>query len=464
MPRQSSKDPRINHALRHSIKDGVAYSVMAGAGETYFSAFALFYKATTTQIGLLASLPPLVSSLAQLFSAWLSHTAITRRQVILAGASLQAMIWLPMMLLPVLFPTQAVPLIILCIVLYHATGNAVVPHWSSLMGDLVPERRRGRYFARRTRNTSISAFIALILAGLVLDSFRQHDLAVYGFITVFGIAALARCVSIYHLTWLVETQKEQVIIGPTLEGGWWQRAKQSRFFHFSVYFASMQTAVAIGSPFFAVYMLRDLQFTYVQFMVLSASTVLMQFLTLNAWGRISDRFGNRLILFATGFAIPVIPALWLVSHDFFYLVGVQLTSGLLWAGFSLSAGNFLYDLIAPPRRATYLALHNVLTNIGIFSGAMLGGYLGAHVPKMFTLFGVSHTLHSPLLWVFLISCMARLSVALIFLPRLKEVRNVIPMTVTKLIFRATRFSALSGLIYDVIGASRKRSPVKTEPK
>ena len=61
MPRQSSKDPRINHALRHSIKDGVAYSVMAGAGETYFSAFALFYKATTTQIGLLASLPPLVA-------------------------------------------------------------------------------------------------------------------------------------------------------------------------------------------------------------------------------------------------------------------------------------------------------------------------------------------------------------------------------------------------------------------
>jgi hypothetical protein len=44
---------------------------MMGIGETYLSAFALFLKASTPQIGLLASLPPLLGSLAQLLSAWL---------------------------------------------------------------------------------------------------------------------------------------------------------------------------------------------------------------------------------------------------------------------------------------------------------------------------------------------------------------------------------------------------------
>lgn len=458
MSRHFAKDPNIDRALRHSIKDGVAYSVMAGAGETYFSAFALFLKATTAQIGWLASLPALVSSVSQLFSVWLSHKSLTRRRVILTGASFQAAVLIPLILLPLLFPGFAVPILISCIVIYHACGSVVVPQWSSLMGDLVPERRRGRYFALRNRFTSVSAFCALIVAGLILDAFEKYELALYGFITIFGLAILARCVSVYHLSWLVESEthlpaNDDIEIDKLK----WQRFRHSRIFQFSLFFALMQTVVAVGSPFIAVYMLRDLNFTYVEFMVLSASTVLMQFLTLNAWGRISDAFGNRLILFVTGYAIPLIPAMWLLSYNFLYLIFVQLLSGLIWAGFNLSAGNFLYDLIPPKKRSTYLAFHNILTNLGIFTGALLGGYLGAVLPKTFTLFETNYNLHSPLLWVFLLSCIGRLTIGLIFIPRIKEVRTVKPMTVTELIFRATRFSAVSGMIYDVLTGAKRNS-------
>ena len=41
---QFSKDPVVDKALRHSVRDGMAYSVQVGAGETYFSAFALFLR------------------------------------------------------------------------------------------------------------------------------------------------------------------------------------------------------------------------------------------------------------------------------------------------------------------------------------------------------------------------------------------------------------------------------------
>lgn len=458
MPRRFAKDQNIDKALNHSVRDGVAYSVMAGAGETYLSAFALYFKANTTQIGLLASLPALVSSLAQLFSAWISHKGPTRRQVILAGASLQALIWLPLILLPIIFPDTAVPVIILCVVMFHASGSLVVPQWSSLMGDLVPERKRGRYFALRTRYTSISSFLALIAAGIVLHVFEKWEATIYGFVVIFGVAAIARAMSVYHLTFLVEPEKEPA----TLEipfaqpQHWWQRLTGSRFVQFSLFFASMQMVVAVASPFFAVYMLRDLNFTYIEFMATSAATILMQFLALNTWGRISDSFGNRLILFVTGFAIPLIPILWLFSHNLAYLCVIQMLSGLVWAGFNLSATNFLYDLVPSPRRASFLAFHNVATNIGVFCGAMLGGYLGTVLPKTITWGETTYTWHSVLLGVFLISALARLSVALIFLPRLREVREVRPMTVSELIFRATRFNALSGLIYDIIGGTRRQ--------
>jgi MFS family permease len=450
MTRRFAKDPQVDSALRHSVKDGVAYSVMAGAGETYFSAFALFFKATTTQIGLLASMPPLISSISQLFSAWLSHKTHCRKKVILTGASIQAFTWLPLIVLPFLFPEYAVAIIIACIIAYHAASSVVIPYWSSLMGDLVPEKRRGRYFALRTRYTSVSALISLIVAGLVLHFYEMHDLALYGFVSIFIIAAIARWVSVYHLTHMVEPGEMKTNLDIQISQHWWQDLKQSRFFHFSVFFSLMQTSVATASPFFAVYMLRDLHFTYVQFMTLSAATVLMQFLTLNGWGRLSDTFGNRVVLITTGFIVPLIPALWLASSSIWYLFVIQLLSGFVWAGFNLSASNFLYDLIPSPKRSTYLAYHNIMTNIGIFFGALVGGVLGASLPNTISLFGETYHWHSALLGIFLISSLLRMTVAVVFLPRLKEVRAVRQMSVTELIFRATRFNALSGLIYDII--------------
>ncbi len=450
-----SKDPEIDHSLRHSVRDGIAYSVMSGAGETYLSAFAVFLRASNAQIGLLTSLPALVGSMAQLFSAWLGRRVQRRMPVILTGVVLQALIWLPLMWLPILFPHQAVTWLILFAMLYFALGNLVAPQWSSLMGDLVPERRRGRFFARRTSLASITAFVSLVAAGLLLHWFDQTGHSLVGYLLIFSIAAVARLVSAYHLTRMHDPSGKVAQLALPGRKEWGKRLRQSPFVRFSLFFALMQFSVAIAGPFFTVYMLRDLQFSYLEFTVNTAASIFMQFITLGMWGRMSDYFGNRLILVATGMMIPVLPALWLLSTNFWYLIVVQMLGGFCWAGFSLSAGNFLYDLIAAEKRATYMALHNVFANLGIFLGALLGGLLGAMLPRQIQLFESEWSWLSVLYGVFLISTIARIIVAVLFLPHVKEVRDVAPMSVGGLMFRVTRFHALSGLVFDVVGRRRR---------
>lgn len=127
------------------MHDGAAYAVMAGSGETYFSAFAIFLKASTAQIGFLASVPPLLASFAQLLSAWLGHVTGKRKAIILLGASLQAFIWIPMALLPWLPTEHSVEIFIACVILFYAFGNLAAPQWSSLMGELVVEKKRGLF-------------------------------------------------------------------------------------------------------------------------------------------------------------------------------------------------------------------------------------------------------------------------------------------------------------------------------
>ncbi|MHB1608374.1 MAG: hypothetical protein ACYCXX_07000 [Acidiferrobacter thiooxydans] len=50
--------------------EGVLSPTMRGAGGAYLSAYALYVNAAAAQVGLIATLPALVGSFAQLLAAW----------------------------------------------------------------------------------------------------------------------------------------------------------------------------------------------------------------------------------------------------------------------------------------------------------------------------------------------------------------------------------------------------------
>jgi MFS family permease len=451
-----SRDPEVNRSLKHSLKDAAAFATMTGVGETYLSAFALFLRATTPQIGLLASVPPLLASFVQLFSAWLGRVTGHRKRIVVIGAALQALAWAPVLALPILFPDNAVYLLIASVVFYHGGAHLVAPQWSSLMGDLVPSRKRGRFFGLRTRIVSLTTFASLMAGGFLLHYFSGKGKPLFGFAFLFCIAGIARLISVYHLSRMKDIGGHVAAMEIPVGVGWWTRLRQSNAVRFSVFFALMQFSVAIASPFFTVYMLRDLQFSYLQFTLSSGTAIFAQFLTLSQWGRISDVFGNRRILTVTGLFIPLMPILWTVSTEMWYLIAIQALSGFSWAGFTLAAGNFVYDLIAPQRRATYLAIHNVLANVGIFAGAILGGYLGYILPSQAELFGTIYSWLSPLYGVFVVSTIVRAAVVAWLVPKLREVRIVRNISIPQVIFRVTRINALAGVFFDIIGSRPRR--------
>lgn len=453
-----AKDPQTDRSLRHSIRDGMAYAVMAGGGETYFSAFALFLRASAPQVALLSTLPALLGSLAQLLSAWLGRRLGRRRPVVLAGTALQALTWLPLLLLPLWYRDAAVGLLLIIVTVYFAGANLAAPQWTSLMGDLVPERRRGRFFARRTRLTAITTFVALAGAGTTLHLCDVRQATATGFVIVFTVAMVARWISVYHLACMHEPSPHGADIQPAPDRTWFKAVRGTGALWFSLYFVLMQSAVAIAGPFFAVYMLRDLQFSYLQFMLTTGTAVLVQFLTLTMWGRISDVFGNRLILRVTGIMVPLLPLLWIVSTHFGYLLVLQCLSGFAWAGLSLSAGNLLFDLVPARQRATYAAFHNVSAALGIFVGGMFGAALVLALPPMAPLLGQTH-IASSLLSVFVVSSTIRALVAVLLVRRVRELRRPRKAMSTRMfIFRATRFNALVGVMYELVTLFRPQPP------
>ena len=458
---QFSKDPVVDKALRHSVRDGMAYSVHVGAGETYFSAFALFLRATAPQVALISTLPLLLASFAQIFSAWLGGY-VGRRRLVLLGCMLQSLLWLPILLLPTLFSGYAIPALLVLLVLYHSANNLAAPQWTSIMRDLVSERRRGRYFAHRTRLMTIATFVSLVLCGVILHELDTAGRTYFGFVLIFLIAFVARTISVYQLTFLHEPTPTTTAPDMHIEH-WWRTLLSTGAIGFSVYVALMNAAVGISAPFFTVYMLRDLELSYFEFTVLAGTSVLCQFLMLTTWGRIADVYGNRLILILTSISLPIVPSIWLLTDDFWALLLFQALSGLSWSGFTLSAGNLLYELVPQTRRAAYVAFHNVGTAASVFAGAMLGALLAEVLPPRGVLLGESTTL-SNLLYLFVISGIARAIVAALLARRVRELRKPRrALSAPALVLRVTGLNAMVGFIYDFIGRPTNDDEERDDP-
>lgn len=451
-----SKDPQTDKSLRHSLKDAVAFSVMSGGIETYFSAFALFLKASASQVAFLATFPNLIGSLAQLLSAWIGHRMHQRKPLIVIGAYSQAATLPLMILLPWIFPDYAIPILLVCLIFYYGAAHFTAPQWMSLMGELVSERRRGRFFARRTALATITSFTALCTAGVILHTFDILAITLAGFALLFVTAFIARITSAYHLSQMHEPTAHAASVEPVYSLRWLSAATYRPALRFSLLYVLMQSAVGISAPFFSVYMLKTLEFSYLQYMFNIGMAVLVQFLTLSYWGRISDVMGNRLVLLTTGSIIPFLPAMWVFSGNFWYLLCLQIVSGFCWAGFSLSSGNIMYELIPREKRATYQALQSVVMTLGVFLGSMLGVAVTRWLPTQFTIAGIEFDLLASLFWAFLLSSTMRIIVALVFLPRVQELRKPRrKISPYQLVFRFTRFNAFSGLLYDIVTKVQK---------
>lgn len=447
-----SSDPHVQRSLRHSVRDGIASSIMSGAGEAYFTAYALFLGATAMQISLLAALPPLFGAATQLLAARLEGRLGRRRTLIVTAGVMHALTWFPLIWLPYLFPAYAISTMVSCIVLYYGWIGLGSPLLSSLLGDLVPGRRRGRFFGLRARVMSLSSFAALIAGGLTLEYLELRDNAQLAFVLIFTAAGLARLYSVYQLACMHEPQAAPARAPAPVP----PLRRDTRFLRFSAFAAAMSLALAVVGPFAAVYLLKDLGFSYLQFAAVTAGFVLSQFASLGMWGRLADVFGNRAVLSVTSLMVPLVPLGWLCSSGFASVFSLQLLAGWAWAGYGLALGNYLHDIVPSGRRAHYWATHNFLSTAGACLGALGGGWLSLRWPSQIELLGRSFEWPSGLWGLLLVSALLRALVLGVFFGSLEESRPGRPVTARLLLFAMIRFSRPTRFLFDRLRLRRRR--------
>ena len=413
-----------------SIKEGL-YSTVNGTILTRFiSPFAIALNASNAAIAMLSSIPGLLGPLTQVFSSRLIEKE-SRKSIVLRAVLYELLIWIPIIAIAYLFyknlATQFLPILLIIFVSIRTIfGNMASPAWFSWMGDITDEDYRGRYFSKRDRLFSIVTIIVALLGAVFLDYFRGSSIVMLGFGIFFFIAMVSRSVSRYYLSKQYEPKMK---VKKDYYFTFWDfiaKMKGNNFGRYTLFNGFLHFAVAIASPFFAVYMLRNLGFSYLTFILVALAPIFFHIPTVHVWGKITDKFGGYFVLKIAAILVSIMPILWLFSGNVLYLIFVpQLVAGLGWSGYHIASSSFIYSSISPQKRAVAISYYNFIMGIGIFLGAALGAVLVKYLSWI--------TFIEVILLIFLISGIARGIVSLTMLKKFKEVRKVQKATSEKVI-------------------------------
>ncbi len=376
------ENTKVRSSLKLSLLEGFLYSIMVGTGETYLPAFAMSVGTSEILVGMLASVPLLIGAVVQLLSPRAISYVGSHKKWVVITASIQAFAFLPLLIFAWMGQAPFWALMV-CSSIYWGSGFASGPAWNFWMGHLVPRTVSSSYFSQRVRYTQVGVLLGLVTAGLVLQRNSESQLWPI-FSSIFFVAFICRIVSAYFLAKQdVHPDWEKLKVRPSIRvtlRKLLQNPEQKKFF---VALFLFYAGVYISAPFVTPYMLAQLKFSYQQYMCALAILILAKVGSASIVKKWIDVYGVRKVFLFGAFAAAPVPILWNISPNFYYILFLQLTSGVAWGAFEVGMTLIFFNNIPSHAKTTMLALHNVFNSCAIVFGGFVGG-------KILYYFGLDH--------------------------------------------------------------------------
>ncbi len=402
--REPSPARRDLHAI---AADGAACSVMIGIGENYLAPFALALGKGELVAGLITSIPLVAGAVLQLITPAAVRRLGSQRRWVVACVVCQALSFVPLAI-AALVGTIPVWLLFILAAVYWGSGMASGPAWTSWVDTLVPGRLRACYFGRRARIAQTATLIGFAGGGVWLAYGDSLGTPLTAFAILFIVAALCRLTSAKYLSTQREPRRPLAL--PTASvAGVIRQVRRSGDGRLLVYLWAIQAANQVAAPYYAPFMLAELKFSYLKYMLIVSISLLAKAVALPTLGRLARRFGAWRLLWIGGVIVIPLPLFWMISQATPALVAIQIAAGAAWATYELAAFLLFFEAIDERQRIGTLTLYN----LGYATATVAGSLLGGAILALFD------TNYAGYLFVFAASSLARIFT----LPVLRRIRR-----------------------------------------
>lgn len=358
--------------------NGILWSIYDNLTIFFLTAFVLVLGATNEQIGLIAAIPYIAAVMTEIPGAKLMQY-FSRKNITFVSFLTSRALWSLIAIAPLILQQSPTNFIIISYFIIKLTELISDPSRISLMADIVPAKIRGRYFG--FRQTLINTFgpLAALIAGFYLDIYPKENLT--GFLSMFAVGTLFGIASAIPIKKIKEPEQinnhYHLKDFFTLKGEIRTLCYSMVFFNFSI---------MIASPFFTVYLLKNLEMNYIFFVITTSIAMVTKIISQQHIGKVCDKYGDKPVAIISTLMTSLIPLIYffITPENTWLLIPAQIISGLAWAGVDLSIFNLVLDKTDLQRRSLDIAEYNTLTSIPMIIAPIIGGYLADNVNLIFT--------------------------------------------------------------------------------
>ncbi len=382
----------VQRNLRWYFFDGVLASSQEAINLTYLTLFILALGASKAQIGLMTSLASLSAVVLLLPGALLAERFGQRKWIVVAGGGgVTRLAILGLALLPFFAKgQQAVTIVILFKVLMDGFSNLSMPAWTALTAEIIPIAWRGRYFGSRNMVMSIANMLVTLIAGQVITLAVSP---ITGYQTVYALAFAFGIGATFCFAHLQEPPRQpdaSATAAYTPASLLKALRENADFRNFCISQMVWNFGLNIAGPFFAVYQVENLHATPAEVGILSIISSLAGIPAVRFFGGLNDRWGAYKVTLLTGLLIPLVPVLWIFTRVPWHVAPINITSGILWAGYGLASFNFLLSISKAETLPRFTALFQISVAVATAAGAALGGIIVQHLgfPAIFLTSGL----------------------------------------------------------------------------
>lgn len=369
---------KLNENERLSIYNGLASTVSTNAVNGYIPLFALsVLGATNQQMGLITSLPSIIGMLALIpGTIWLNR-AHSKKTFTVMSTFITRLLFMLIMFVPFLSDTYSAWVLVGLIALLNFPGALSGLSWQTLIGDLVPENRRGEFFSTRNRLSTFTAMGITFLTGFFLQQFNKNNPFPYQ--VLFALGFVFAIIEVYYLWKHKEKDaivlKESFVIKEKKKKLSLEVFKNKSFVSFMICALLFNFGAQMGWSIFSIYHIREAHATALWFSLFSVTNQFAQIISIKWWAKAADRWGNTIVLFVAACGMATAPALTILSTSLIYITLINLWIGLFVSGTNLLLFNQLLKVSPELNRTTYIANYNFLLSIIGFVAPQFGVYL-----------------------------------------------------------------------------------------
>ena len=244
--------------------------------------------------------------------------------------------------------------------------------WFPLLQDNVPSRITGKFFARFRTYWQTIALLSTWLVAYLLGS----ESAWWKFTLIFAVGTTAKFFSNYTVAKMWENppakieEKQRSIIDRVQSAFSFPPMRTYILFVMTFSF----TAAMVGP--FQIKMLNDLG--YSNGFIISATSMLAlgAIISLQFWGKLADRYGNRAVFSFTTIGLLFVTLGWILVDDnkfsYVYVFLLYLVGSILGSGSGIAQTRYMMHAV-PKSRQDNLIIINTMASIAIALGPLVGG-------------------------------------------------------------------------------------------